>query len=162
VAGSTSLEFAACALDDEGALAESLLKLDVLSIAPAVRPGELHDARTLRDTLRRLFAAAAQSGPLDRRDVETLNSYAADEPPIVALTPGGTLFRAANDPVRCALAALARDAAAVIGRCGRDLRQCERCGDVFLDRSRGRRRRWCSMQRCGNRTKVALYRARQR
>ena len=31
----------------------------------------------------------------------------------------------------------------------------------YLDRSRGRRRRWCQMERCGSRAKVAEYRKRR-
>jgi len=34
------------------------------------------------------------------------------------------------------------------------------CTLFFLDRTRGHRRRWCSMTLCGNRAKQALYRAR--
>jgi predicted RNA-binding Zn ribbon-like protein len=32
---------------------------------------------------------------------------------------------------------------------------------VFRDESRTANRRWCSMQRCGNRAKVRAHRARQ-
>jgi len=35
-----------------------------------------------------------------------------------------------------------------------------RCGWLYLDRSPTRRRRWCSMQDCGNRAKVRRFRAR--
>lgn len=41
------------------------------------------------------------------------------------------------------------------------LRSCPRCGWLFLDTSRGGRRRWCSMQTCGNREKVSRYRQRE-
>ncbi|WP_129667734.1 CGNR zinc finger domain-containing protein [Phytoactinopolyspora endophytica] len=36
---------------------------------------------------------------------------------------------------------------------------CDRCGWFFIDTSRGRRRRWCSMKTCGNQSKAARYRA---
>lgn len=41
------------------------------------------------------------------------------------------------------------------------LRRCEgeRCFLLFVDTSPARRRRWCSMQRCGNRHKVRTHRA---
>ncbi|WIB37118.1 CGNR zinc finger domain-containing protein [Curtobacterium sp. MCJR17_043] len=32
---------------------------------------------------------------------------------------------------------------------------------MFYDSSRGGTRRWCSMQRCGNRAKVRAHRARR-
>lgn len=38
------------------------------------------------------------------------------------------------------------------------LRSCPRCGWLFLDTSRGGKRRWCSMQICGNREKVSRHR----
>ncbi|HTV69103.1 MAG TPA: CGNR zinc finger domain-containing protein [Rhizobiaceae bacterium] len=34
------------------------------------------------------------------------------------------------------------------------LRSCPRCGWLFVDTSRGGKRRWCSMRTCGNREKV--------
>jgi len=40
------------------------------------------------------------------------------------------------------------------------VRNCERCSWLYLDRSRGRARRWCSMALCGNRAKVARHYAR--
>jgi predicted RNA-binding Zn ribbon-like protein len=44
------------------------------------------------------------------------------------------------------------------------VRQCsaDNCLIVYLDTSRPGRRRWCAMQRCGNRHKVAEHRARSR
>ncbi|MDH6628587.1 putative RNA-binding Zn ribbon-like protein [Streptomyces sp. LBL] len=46
----------------------------------------------------------------------------------------------------------------------RHVRVCgaDRCALRFLDRSPARNRRWCSMSRCGNRTKVRLHQARSR
>jgi predicted RNA-binding Zn ribbon-like protein len=38
------------------------------------------------------------------------------------------------------------------------VRACGRCGWLFLDLSRGRRRRWCSMSTCGNREKASRHR----
>jgi predicted RNA-binding Zn ribbon-like protein len=35
---------------------------------------------------------------------------------------------------------------------------CGRCGWLFLDSSRGGRRRWCSMSTCGNREKASRHR----
>jgi predicted RNA-binding Zn ribbon-like protein len=43
------------------------------------------------------------------------------------------------------------------------LRVCDapECGRWFVDTSKGGRRRWCSMARCGNRAKAARHRRRQ-
>lgn len=43
-----------------------------------------------------------------------------------------------------------------------DVKACEgpNCTLMFVDRTRGRKRRWCSMAICGNRTKAAVHRRR--
>ena len=45
-----------------------------------------------------------------------------------------------------------------------DVKSCEGalCTLLFLDRTRGRARRWCSMRLCGNRAKQAAHRSRAR
>ena len=46
----------------------------------------------------------------------------------------------------------------------RDIKACEghACTLLFVDRTRGRARRWCSMAVCGNRAKQAAHRSRAR
>jgi predicted RNA-binding Zn ribbon-like protein len=58
------------------------------------------------------------------------------------------------------LAAVARSGAEIIAEgAGARLRLCAnpQCGLLFYDHSRTRRRRWCSMAVCGNRSKVAAF-----
>ena len=60
------------------------------------------------------------------------------------------------------LSAVARDGINVLtGTIAGRLRECEGgdCRLVFLDASRPGSRRWCSMERCGNRAKVRAHRA---
>ena len=40
------------------------------------------------------------------------------------------------------------------------VRNCQRCSWLYVDRSRGGRRRWCSMAACGNRAKAQRHHAR--
>jgi predicted RNA-binding Zn ribbon-like protein len=43
------------------------------------------------------------------------------------------------------------------------VRQCESeggCGWIYLDNTKGRTRRWCSMRACGNRAKARRHYAR--
>ncbi|MEX3017144.1 CGNR zinc finger domain-containing protein [Gymnodinialimonas hymeniacidonis] len=42
------------------------------------------------------------------------------------------------------------------------LSECHRCTRLFIDRGRGKGRRWCDMARCGNRSKAESFRARKR
>ncbi|MGA8532732.1 MAG: CGNR zinc finger domain-containing protein [Candidatus Tumulicola sp.] len=158
--GSLSLNFTADGLDEEADVAGALA--EVLTFEPVVRAEERADAIRLHDALARAFAAAAEGSPLADRDVATINSHAADELPTLRLTREGRAARASTDPVRASLAALARDAIETIARDGHRLRICadDDCLRVYLDRSHGKRRRWCSMQGCGNRAKVAAFRRR--
>jgi predicted RNA-binding Zn ribbon-like protein len=41
------------------------------------------------------------------------------------------------------------------------LKACEECPWLFLDTSRNRSRRWCSMDDCGSRRKMRRYRERR-
>ncbi|MFQ3556750.1 ABATE domain-containing protein [Streptomyces gramineus] len=92
----------------------------------------------------------------------------AAAPPAPCAVPGvdGSLVRELAGPPECAalLAAVARDAVELltdpVARAA--VRECEgdNCPIVYLDTSRGRRRRWCSSEICGNRERVARHRRR--
>ena len=159
--GSLSLDFAAASPDGGDDVARAIG--DVLTFRPSVRPEDRADALRLRDALARVFAAAVAGKPFPERDVATINSHASDEPPALRLTRDGGAVRVSTEPVRSALAAVARDAIETISRYSGGLRACAdaSCGRIFLDRSHGKRRRWCSMARCGNRAKVAAFRGRR-
>ncbi|MFF3332188.1 CGNR zinc finger domain-containing protein [Streptomyces sp. NPDC002888] len=97
-----------------------------------------------------------------------VNDLARAAPPAPRAVPGedGSLVRELSGPPVCAalLAAVARDTVELLtdpaARAG--LRQCEgdNCPIVYVDTSRGRRRRWCSSEVCGNRERVARHRRR--
>ncbi|MFC8344344.1 CGNR zinc finger domain-containing protein [Streptomyces sp. NPDC057280] len=97
-----------------------------------------------------------------------VNELARAAPPAPRAVPAedGTLVRQLDGPPELAalLGAIARDAVELLtdplARAG--LRQCagDNCPIVYLDTSRGRRRRWCSSEVCGNRERVARHRRR--
>jgi predicted RNA-binding Zn ribbon-like protein len=68
----------------------------------------------------------------------------------------------ADHPVDAALALIAREGVELLTSADRSLiRECAAapdCSLLYLDRSRGRRRRWCEMERCGSRAKMRAYR----
>lgn len=81
-------------------------------------------------------------------------------------TDDGTLTRALDHTPDCAalLALIARDTVELLTdpvACA-GLRRCagDNCPIVYVDTSRGRRRRWCSSEICGNRERVARHRRR--
>jgi predicted RNA-binding Zn ribbon-like protein len=160
--GAKSLDFANLLTGTQPPLAQLLVRLGVLSALPEILPEDDAEALVLAGALRRCFAAAAAIQPLLERDVETINSFANDEPPAILLRADATAVRSGPQPVRAALAALARDGIETIVTAARKLRVCEGpdCDSVFSDGSRGGRRRWCSMARCGNRAKAAAFRRR--
>lgn len=68
----------------------------------------------------------------------------------------------AEHAVEAALSTLARDAIALLaGPQAKHVKECAHpdCSLLFLDDSQAHRRRWCSMNRCGNLTKIANYRS---
>jgi len=150
-----------------------------ITTTPLVPPGTplthvdatwLPPFRELRDCTARLTEASLRpdGAPADDLALAHLNAHARQAPPTphALRAPDGTLVRALRTPPTCAalLAALARDALDLltdpVARAG--LRRCEgdNCPLVYLDTSRGRRRRWCSSEMCGNRERVARHRRR--
>ncbi|MDQ0843092.1 ABATE domain-containing protein [Streptomyces sp. V1I6] len=119
----------------------------------------------LRECIDRLVRTGPKEGRADDA-LEMLNARAQEAPPgIRAVKDGkGTLVRALCAAPECAalLAVVARDAVELLTDpvARSRLRQCEgdNCRRVYLDTSRGRRRRWCSSEVCGNRERVARHR----
>jgi predicted RNA-binding Zn ribbon-like protein len=123
---------------------------------------DLADALTLRAALTRLYVAAADGEPFAPDDVDTLNLFAAtpDIPP--ALDGGRRQAGAGRIRVAQALSTLAREGVGNLAVPDDRIRRCDAddCRMVYRDESRTNNRRWCSMQRCGNRAKVRAHRAR--
>ncbi|MFH8680061.1 CGNR zinc finger domain-containing protein [Streptomyces lydicus] len=124
--------------------------------------------RALRDLVCRVVHDELRDRAADA-DLDRLNSAAAAGPPPAPRAvrgADGALARTLCAPPDCAglLAAVARDAVGLLTDpvARGQLRQCagEHCSLVYLDGSRGRRRRWCSSEVCGNRERVARHRRR--
>ncbi|WP_067831567.1 CGNR zinc finger domain-containing protein [Actinomadura kijaniata] len=81
-------------------------------------------------------------------------------PPVDATLGHLTAGRAAPGSVPATLALLAVHALFTLP--SDRIRACGRCGWLFLDSSRGGRRRWCSMSTCGNREKASRHRRAER
>ncbi|MET9911067.1 ABATE domain-containing protein [Streptomyces sp. NPDC006476] len=131
----------------------------------------LASGRRLRETVDRAVLAVADNRLPLSGDITMLNRSAAQAPrPALQiavtdgrLEPAGTANIATD--ASAALALIAQDAVELllsaeilrVRVCGAD-----ECALRFVDRSPARNRRWCSMSRCGNRTKVRLHQARAR
>jgi len=117
-------------------------------------------AAELRGVVIRLARLAAAGGLLPRDDVDVLNGIAL-RPDVPRVLSGGA-SPSPSATVAQALSSVARDAVDVLAVQRDRVRACgaDDCPLVYLDLSRAGNRRWCSMQRCGNRHKVRTHRAR--
>ncbi len=128
-----------------------------------ISAADLTEARTLREALYRVLTAAMRGQRPDPGDVAAVNA-AARPPDLTPQLGEGDVRWRADEGVRAALSAVARDAILLAGGpLMKRVKKCENpdCSLLFLDDSQARRRRWCSMERCGNQAKVAGYRARR-
>ncbi len=135
---------------------------------PARAAKLLRHVRTVRSGLREIVEALVAERPVAPQALVTVNDVLRARS-VLELVPGEgcvTLgHRHLGDPLDDALAAVAEPLVALIasGDTGR-LRICahDGCSWVFQDASRTGRRRWCSMETCGNRAKAARHRERKR
>jgi predicted RNA-binding Zn ribbon-like protein len=124
---------------------------------PRTSRSDLNAALALRSaitTIARTLADGATNTP-PQGEVDRLNAAAFHEPLRVMLT---TDTEQIIEPgtARAACSTLARDAIDLFGSALRGrIRVCEAddCGLLFVDTSRPGRRRWCSMDWCGDRQK---------
>jgi predicted RNA-binding Zn ribbon-like protein len=131
---------------------------------PQAAEALLLKARRLGSALRKVFAAMLRKQRIAGEWIEPLNE-------ILRITEGHDElvaqagvwkieFVAREGGLDWLLAAVARSGAEIIVEGARArLRLCANphCGLFFCDNSRTRRRRWCSMAVCGNRSKVAAF-----
>jgi predicted RNA-binding Zn ribbon-like protein len=144
-------------------LAEWLVAAGVLDAAPVTSDADLVAARELRGALYELVVALAAGRQVPAGVAEVVNRHAAAEPVRLRLDPAGRPVREGS--ATAALATVARSGIELADPANAALlRWCAdaTCTRAFLDRSRGRRRRWCGMSGCGDRAKAAAYRSRRR
>ena len=126
---------------------------------------ELARARALREALYVLGSGTIDGRPLDRAALALANEAARGRGSGArVLLPRGEASWSTREPLRLALALIAEDAILRFAGDRDRLARCELpgCGALLLSHSRSERRRWCSMETCGNRAKAAAFRARSR
>jgi predicted RNA-binding Zn ribbon-like protein len=121
----------------------------------------------LREKLRKEILAWEGGAEVHRATLDELNQLMAAYPMLSRLKAVGNvssmeLWFEPRQPEDL-FAPLAHSAATLFAEADRSrVRKCGRCVLHFYDTSKKGTRRWCSMQLCGNRLKVAAYAARQR
>ena len=116
----------------------------------------------LRAAAAQVFDATAADQPPPPAALALILGLASDGAAELRLVPDDGKAAARVRPARldtpglvAALALLVLDGVFRLPRAR--VHACPRCGWLFRDRSKGRRRRWCSMKVCGNREKVARH-----
>ena len=124
-------------------------------------PEPLDEIIQLREAIHRVGLAIAGSRPIHKLDIALLRQHANAPRPEVEIVSSAGRWRPA--PTRAsgrlgailageALSLLCSPKATGVGVCGGGNR-----GWLFVDESRGKRRRWCDMNDCGNRAKARRY-----
>jgi predicted RNA-binding Zn ribbon-like protein len=136
-----------------------------LSVSQRASQLDLEDARQLREAVNDVTRATLSEQVPDERDLRLLNEWAR-RPPLAPQIEAGLEQRWIGEhPVAAALALVAREAVELLSSSERGLiRECAaapQCSLLYLDRSRAHRRRWCEMEVCGSRAKMASYRRRR-
>ena len=169
-----AFRFTATLVDRHGARDERLtsparLHLWLLAnrLVPATAPlpsaRQFDDALALREAVHRAGVAVATGDTPAAADVARLNAVAAGGRAhrVLEGTRAGWAWGA--DPITDALGIVASAAIETLGGLDRDrVRTCANpeCSGLYVDTSRGRNRRWCSMSFCGNKAKKAALEAR--
>jgi predicted RNA-binding Zn ribbon-like protein len=151
----------------DGAQAERLLQ--AAASRPAAARTSLAAAVTLREAIYRVFAAIAHGATPAEADLDRLRQGYAEAMGHARLRPGpGQLAWTWDDDEAFDRAwwPLARSAVelATAGPLDR-VKQCagpSGCGFLFLDTTKNRVRRWCSMGECGSQVKASRQTARRR
>ncbi|MFJ8072452.1 CGNR zinc finger domain-containing protein [Streptomyces sp. NPDC096176] len=126
-------------------------------------PADVTAARALRDALWGVASTRAHGDDADPADVSLVNAAAAAAPLVARITVDGSREWVPGATARQMLSTVARDAVDLFtGPYADRVRECcsHDCQLLFVDTSRPGRRRWCAMERCGNRNKVRAHRAR--
>jgi predicted RNA-binding Zn ribbon-like protein len=127
----------------------------------------VEDMRAWREKLRKEVLRWEDGQELHESARDELNRLMAEYPMRTRLKNNGRetsaeLYFEPQSPADL-FAPLAYSAAMLFASANRErVRKCDQCVLHFLDTSKKGTRRWCSMELCGNRLKVAAYAARKR
>lgn len=137
-------------------LARWYVRVGLTRTAPEVFDSDLVAARSLRDGLREALVAG------DAAAVATIAEGWLESTPGCLCVERDTLeprFTPDDDTPRCLMVGAVLDALALARETPERVRTCAapECGALYLDTSRNRSRRWCSMEKCGARAKASAY-----
>lgn len=127
--------------------------------APVESEAVFRQAIQLRETIFRVFVALAHDETPDENDLAQLHRVWLENETHSKLTQsdaGFALDWKDGDALDAMLWPITRSALELLTSDELNrVKQCSRCDWLFLDKSRNQSRRWCSMDACGNRIKMA-------
>jgi predicted RNA-binding Zn ribbon-like protein len=151
-------------LEEPSDLSRWLFEAKTVNQLTSATSAQLDNAKRLRKAILETACLTNEGKSPDRRAVAVINEFAAFPQPKLQLD-----FRSwrpeylTDSPIDAGLSAVARDAIDLFtGPQSKLIRTCAEptCCMLFVDSSPGARRRWCSMTRCGSRSKGAAFRIR--
>jgi predicted RNA-binding Zn ribbon-like protein len=121
-----------------------------------------HDALRLRDALYEVFRTIAEGGEASSESLEILHGYECEALSRGRLAPGDHGFEwewKDDEDLARMMWPLAHAATGLLtsGDLLNRLKHCVGCHWLFLDASRNRSRRWCTMEVCGTHEKMRRY-----
>jgi predicted RNA-binding Zn ribbon-like protein len=127
--------------------------------APAKSEAVFHQAIQIRETIFRVFADLARDETPQNNDLIQLHQVWLENQSHTRLEQSDTGFELGwedGDALDAMLWPITRSAVELLTSDELNrVKQCGRCDWLFVDRSRNQSRRWCSMDACGNRIKMA-------
>jgi predicted RNA-binding Zn ribbon-like protein len=153
-------------IPDPDSLACWCVQARFLAGAPKISAPELASVRLLREAVYQAACAVRQSRKPAPEDVVTINAWAGRATLVPELTPEGrSADWRSEQTLSPVLATIARDAIDLLTKTHpARIKLCadSTCRGLFVDESRPGKRRWCSMEVCGNRAKSKTFARRHR
>ena len=127
----------------------------------------LEQAKQLREIIYRIFLAIANTQEVPPSELDRFNSAWTKSLASLQVYPAQKVFRwkwvGIDEALDSMLWPVLHSAAELlISKKLYRVKDCEGCGWLFLDTTKGGRRRWCDMRICGNRAKSKRHYARTR
>lgn len=142
--------------------AEILTRAEARRLMARPAEGEMRRLRELRAYLERIFRAVVTKRAPSADDLDQLSRDAAEAASSARLRGSRAQVTRSLDVAQAGSAVLrwriieAAVALLISAQTGR-LRACPACGWFFVDKTKNRSRRWCSMATCGNSAKARRY-----
>jgi predicted RNA-binding Zn ribbon-like protein len=153
---------AADSIDSPGHLSEWLVTRGLLERGDDVSIVDVEQAQRVRAAIRS-FIAAFHGAEEDPHTAQTLSNVTAYAPLTISIHGRAisTESRVAGVPGALATIVGCLYRVAVAGDLER-LKVCRMCGQPFYDNTRNKSRVWCSMDRCGGKSKYRAFQERRR